>query len=380
MHLTTHSAQSGLPAAEPGGDPIRTLLWTAATVRPLDEVAALVRLLKQTDRLPNPGDEALRAAAVSRPIDDVRHLVALLNDPADTAGDADTTLRAVAVGRPIEDVADLVNLFGSEDGAPLTTRAVRESATDAAEPVPTPVTASVTSSEGAPVTASVGATAPEPRPGSEIEPETVAAPATATVGGGEATAARGEVNVADLMVADLDVAEIIANYTPGGAASAKPQATSQATAQATARPRTAARIRIRTVQQPLRSVLRWPAAAALVVIAALHLPTHLAGLRAGHYTDGVALVVTIVCVMLATVLAVLDTVRIWAAAAAVAVAVTLTHLLTAGLTGTDLLRNTLGDAFSWSAALAVAAAVLTAALAATALVQHRGAQAAARTR
>lgn len=376
MQLTTHSAQNGLPAAEPGDDPIRTLLWTAATVRPLDEVAALVRLLKQTDRLPNPGDEALRAAAVSRPIDDVHHLVALLNDPADAAGDADTTLRAVAVGRPIEDVADLVNLFGSEDGAPLTTRAVREtapeSATDAAEPVPTPVTASVTSSEAAPVTASVGATTPGTDPGSEPETETVAAPATAAVGGGEATAARGEVNVADLMVADLDVAEIIANYTPGGAASAKPQAT--------ARPRTAARTRIRTVQQPLRSVLRRPAAAALVVMAALHLPTHLAGLRAGHYTDGVAPAVTIVCVMLATVLAVLDTVRIWAAAAAVAVAVTLTHLLTAGLTDTDLLRNTLGDAFSWSAALAVAAAVLTAALAATALVQHRGAQAAARTR
>ncbi|MFJ9211989.1 hypothetical protein [Streptomyces sp. NPDC102264] len=61
--------------------PIRTLLWTAATARPLDEVAALVSLLKRTGEVPNPGDEALRAAAVTRPLDEVRQLVALLNEP-----------------------------------------------------------------------------------------------------------------------------------------------------------------------------------------------------------------------------------------------------------------------------------------------------------
>ncbi|MFG3494003.1 hypothetical protein [Streptomyces sp. NPDC047928] len=95
---------------------IRTLLWTAATHRPLEEVAALVTLLKQTKAVHNPGDEALRAAAVARPLEEVRQLVTLLTESGHKLEEADTALRAAAVGRPIEDVAQLVDILGA-DGA-----------------------------------------------------------------------------------------------------------------------------------------------------------------------------------------------------------------------------------------------------------------------
>ncbi|MET9800932.1 hypothetical protein [Streptomyces sp. NPDC006368] len=109
-------------------EPIRTLLWTAATYRPLEEVAALVSLLKGTTEVPNPGDEALRAAAVARPLEEVRQLVTMLGEPPHNLDEADTTLRAAAVGRPIEDVAQLVNILGTDDGEgwPLHGKAARD--------------------------------------------------------------------------------------------------------------------------------------------------------------------------------------------------------------------------------------------------------------
>lgn len=94
--------------------PIHTLLWTAATERPVAEVAALVSRLKRTGEVDSPGDVALRAAAVSRPLDEVRQLVALLNEYPHPLNEADTTLRAAAVGRPIEDVVQLVNMIGTD--------------------------------------------------------------------------------------------------------------------------------------------------------------------------------------------------------------------------------------------------------------------------
>ncbi|ORT56025.1 hypothetical protein BKD26_30555 [Streptomyces sp. CB03238] len=96
-------------------EPIRTLLWTAATYRPLEEVAALVALLKSTGAVSSPADEALRAAAVVRPLEEVRQLVAMLNEAGHPLDEADTALRAAAVGRPIEDVAELVSILGTGD-------------------------------------------------------------------------------------------------------------------------------------------------------------------------------------------------------------------------------------------------------------------------
>lgn len=110
------------PATGPADDsaphdseqPIHTLLWTAATERPVEEVAALVSRLKRTGEVDSPGDLALRAAAVSRPLEEVRQLVALLNEYPHPLHEADTTLRAAAVGRPIEDVVRLVNMIGTD--------------------------------------------------------------------------------------------------------------------------------------------------------------------------------------------------------------------------------------------------------------------------
>ncbi|MGW2042562.1 hypothetical protein ACWCO4_31530, partial [Streptomyces virginiae] len=51
---------------------MRTLLETAATCRPVEEVTALVSLLKEDGPLPDAGHDALRAAAVTRPVQDVQ--------------------------------------------------------------------------------------------------------------------------------------------------------------------------------------------------------------------------------------------------------------------------------------------------------------------
>ncbi|MEU6850962.1 hypothetical protein ABZ901_13665, partial [Actinacidiphila alni] len=111
-------------SADPGDEPRHTLLSTAATGRPLPEVASLVSLLRQTGDAPSAGDEALRLAAVARPVDEVRQLVTLLGEPPHANGEAGTALRAAAMGRPIEDVAELVTIFS--------TRAPGEEAADTA--------------------------------------------------------------------------------------------------------------------------------------------------------------------------------------------------------------------------------------------------------
>ncbi len=99
---------------ESGDEAIRTLLSTAATERPVEEVASLVARLQETGQLSSPADVALRAAAVSRPLDEVRQLLALLNESGYDLQQAETTLRAAAVGRPIEDVVQLVGILGAD--------------------------------------------------------------------------------------------------------------------------------------------------------------------------------------------------------------------------------------------------------------------------
>ncbi|MEU3450604.1 hypothetical protein AB0H29_25740 [Streptomyces thermolilacinus] len=104
---------------EDSDERMRTLIWTAATYRPLEEVVALVTQLKEAKAVDSPADEALRAAAVARPLDEVRQLVTLLNEAGHTLDENDTTLRAAAVGRPIEDVVQLVGILGTAQGRPL---------------------------------------------------------------------------------------------------------------------------------------------------------------------------------------------------------------------------------------------------------------------
>ncbi|MFF9915343.1 hypothetical protein [Streptomyces sp. NPDC013457] len=103
--------------APDGEEALHTLLWTAATERPVPEVAALVARLKDSAAVSCPADVALRAAAVSRPLDEVRQLVVLLNEAGYDLHQAKTTLRAAAVGRPIEDIVELVNIIGTDSSS-----------------------------------------------------------------------------------------------------------------------------------------------------------------------------------------------------------------------------------------------------------------------
>jgi hypothetical protein len=116
------AAPQSRPAAEAsahdetGEEAVHTLLRTAATERPVEEVAALVARLQETGELSSPADVALRAAAVTRPLDEVRQLLALLNASGYDLHQAETTLRAAAVGRPVEDVVQLVGILGADSG------------------------------------------------------------------------------------------------------------------------------------------------------------------------------------------------------------------------------------------------------------------------
>lgn len=322
----TRRAGSRDPVNESGEEPIRTLLWTAATYRPLEEVAALVMQLKQTGEVPNPGDEALRVAAVTRPINEVMQLVAMLNEPPHEIDEADTTLRAAAVGRPIEEVAQLVSYLGTHENEPPFAGTRREA--ERAEPAPRlfehpdesdlrdPLHAYPGLAEHAEQAAQI-AREPEPQ---RVAPWT-SAPAGPPPG-----------------VPRLD--------PPAG----RPGSGSGA----------------RTVSTALRSPLRWPAAAALFACGVIHLPTDFAGLRSGGYADAVSLVVTGLCLVLGLWLAVADSARIWAASAATAVGIIAAHTLS-GLGTVDLLRSSLGADFAWASLVAVGCAAITLLLAGTAL-------------
>ncbi|WP_328584562.1 hypothetical protein [Streptomyces sp. NBC_00370] len=328
MSLDPQPVQNDDLPVEPGNEPIRTLLWTAATIRPLDEVAALVSLLKRTGEFPSPGDEALRAAAVSRPVDEVRQLVAMLNEPPHETDEADTALRAVAVGRSIEDVAQLVNILGSEEDESGATAAPR----------------SAPPADGH----------ADERPGAGAEEQRFA----------ERAAQERQPEPAARLEAPVPPVGAARTSTASGAPAAP----------AAPRRRTnpvVGRTADRTVSPALRSVLRWPAAVALLVIGVIHLPTDFAGLRSGGYANGVSLVVTVLCLVLAVLLAVQDTVWVWAASALAAVAIVAAHSVAAGFGTVHLLANSLGDSFGWATTAAVVCAVLAAVLSGSALSRRQ---------
>ncbi|MCQ6554600.1 hypothetical protein NPS70_15540 [Streptomyces sp. C10-9-1] len=285
------AAQDVAPPEEgPEDEPIRTVLWTAATERPLDEVAALVARLQRTGEVSSPADVALRAAAVSRPVDEVRQLVALLKESGHDLHQADTTLRAAAVGRPVDDVVHLVSILGTDGGD---------------------------------------------RPDG-----TAGGPA----GGRRARPSRAE------------------------RARQKAAATWSRSALDTA---LASGPRGQTVSPALRSALRWPAALALFVCGAIHLPTDLGALRSGGYAETASLAVLALCLVCAVWLAVRDTFVVWAASAGLAVGVVALHAL-AGAGAVGLLDSSLGSAFAWAEAAAVLGAAATVGLACTAMVRSRG--------
>ncbi|MFJ6180678.1 hypothetical protein [Streptomyces sp. NPDC092295] len=322
--------------------PIRTLLWTAATARPLDEVAALVSLLKRTGEVPNPGDEALRAAAVTRPLDEVRHLVALLNEPPHEVDEADTALRAAAVGRSIEDVALLVSILGTEERVVAAPAGLAEARRE-----PEQLDMFAPDAEDAAVRAT---------PAAPFAPLAPAGPAT-----------------------PVGAATPVGPATPAGpAAPAGPLADSIA-----ARPRIegpgiaaglAALAGTRSgphgASPALRSALRWPAAAVLFGCGLIHLPTDFAQLRSGGFADVLSLAITALCLVLGLWLAVQDTTRIWAASAATAVGIIAAHSMS-GAGGVDLLQSSLGESFVWAKVTAMACAVLAALVGGSVLMRRQ---------
>lgn len=310
-------------------EPIRTLLWTAATYRPLEEVAALVGLLKRTKEVSSPGDEALRAAAVARPLEEVRQLVAMLGGPPHHLDEADTTLRAAAVGRPIEEVAQLVDILCTEDGG------------------------------GWP--RSAGATEDTTRDAAPAEAGDSPADAGKAADGRTTTTRRaGDKRVFLRKPGDRKAA--------GRKGDGRRDGERKRPAVAAARIRFAAPGGGDAVTPGLRSVLRWPAAIVLLVCGLVHLPSDLAGLRAGDSTGLLAVGVTALCLGVGAWLTLRDTVRIWAAAAATGVGIVALHA-TAGVGDTDLLASSVGGPYAWASAAAVVCAALAAGLAASALLR-----------
>ncbi|MFE4613322.1 hypothetical protein [Streptomyces niveus] len=330
------------PVDESGEEPIRTLLWTAATYRPLEEVAALVMLLKRTGEVPNPGDEALRVAAVARPIDEVMQLVGMLNEPPHEIDEADTTLRAAAVGRPIEEVAQLVSFLGTHENEPPFATAHRD--TRRGKPAPTLFARPAEQDRR-----DAYAGSPEKDERESFEEQT-------------ARAARGGAP------APSPSPEYVAPWT--SAPAGPPREVPRLAPAADRRPRGGSRERRTesfTLRSSVGSPLRRPAAAALLACGVIHLPTDFAALRSGGYADAVALVVTALCLVFGVWLAVADTARIWAASAATAVGIIAAHSLS-GLGTVDLLRSSLGADFGWASLVAVGFAAVALVLSGVALM------------
>jgi hypothetical protein len=373
-HPRTEEAEAEVVTREP----IRTLLWTAATIRPLDEVAALVSLLRRTGEVPSPADEALKAAAVARPLDEVRQLVRMLNEPPEQLEEVDAALRAAAVGRPIEDVAELVSILGTEDaerarsdaaGAGLTRAAgvpvEAAGAPRATAPVPAVEPAVRAVAEEPPAAAAPETVRPkehslaaEPRAGTfRFVPPTASSqrPPESAEPRESAPARREPEGAVDARSARRPGAEAAPRAGRAGRAARKAPAETAPAA---------------GVLQPLRSVLRWPAGAALLVMGLIHLPKDLAELRSGGYADAVSVLLTGLCLVLAVWLVVQDMVWTWGASAVAAATVLVVHSMV-GFGSMTLPDSSLGGTYAWAHTVALVCAIGALALCGSALMRRR---------
>ncbi|MGR4878407.1 hypothetical protein ACIPUC_03090 [Streptomyces sp. LARHCF249] len=318
-----HEIPDTTPPDAPGSQPVRTLLDTAATCRPLAEVTALVSLLKDTGQLPNPGHEALRTAAVTRPVHEVREMVALLGEPPHEVDAADITLRAAAVGRPIEDVALLVAILGADEP------------TGSEQPGRSPETAET----------------------AERTPSTPPAQSEAPKGAGERAEPPGPPEPAE----EPYVKEPF--ESPHRELYGTPYEKQRRTAAPAPEPAPSG-------PPVLRHVLRWPVAAALLVTGALHLPMDLAALPTAAPVDFLPLLVTLLCVGFGAVLALRDTTMVWRAAAATAVGVVALHVF-GGAAAFDPLAGAVGGSLAWAGSAVMLSAAAGAVLAGLALRNRR---------
>ncbi|MEU9119827.1 hypothetical protein AB0C96_08195 [Streptomyces sp. NPDC048506] len=320
-----------------------TLLWEAVTHRPLEEVAALVELLKRSGDVPNPGDEALRLAVIARPVSEVAALFDLLRADPNTVESSRDALRAAAVGRSVEEVAQLIEMFDrTQDGG----------------------------------TDPFGATDPYDRsdhfppgpggsggPGGLGEPEHTATlhtldPDVRPLGNGARPAPAAHREHAMQQPPGRPPWSHLPSHPqhgPGGPAWGGGQEEPRQPGYA--------------VPGVLRSVLRWPAAAALALCGVGHLPVNAAHTPGAQAAAGLSMAIAVVYLLLSGWLAMRDTALVWTVSAAAAMVIVALHALSRAGVLTPLGKG-LGDIGLWPEMLAVGLAVVSAGLAGAALLSR----------
>ncbi|MFE6686890.1 hypothetical protein ACFVFQ_10475 [Streptomyces sp. NPDC057743] len=334
----------------------RTLVWTAATTRPVEEVAALVELLKRSGEDPNPGDEALRVAAMSRPVSEVGPLLALLGEAPHTAEASYEALRAAAVGRSVDEVAQLIKLFDR----------VQEGSVPVGGPPPGDGTPDAFADTMGMATTTLPTVTHDPYADPYAEPyaDPYADPYGDPYGhsGHEyGRPGQGQADAADPAMRDNPHRDTPPRpqRAPWPAANPRYPGADWPAAGAPAQPG-------QEVGGVLRSVLRWPAAAALVLCGLSHLPLGVSESHGGP-SDAISMTIAAVYLLLAGCLAMRDTAVVWTASAVAAVTVIVLHALSrAGVLVP--LRSSLGDASMWPELLAVGLAIVSAGLAGAALL------------
>ncbi|MFF3651575.1 hypothetical protein ACFYXV_23425 [Streptomyces sp. NPDC002181] len=344
------------PATPTGTEPIRTLLETAGTCRPLEEVAELVTLLEETGQSPGHGHQTLRAAAVGRPIQDVALLVGILGTDTDT----DTGTGTDEEHKPPSDPGPDPRRPGPEYPGRVF-RSPRP--VPAVEPPPPLPVRAVPANPAAPETPAVPAVpavpsvhpARPPRTGRPTRPH--ADPDGAPAWHARRPSARpgrrpeppGEEPFDDPYEDErYESAEYRRTYGrgPNGDRGAAPAPSG-----------------------PLRHLLRWPVAAALLLCGALHLPSDVTALSSQTPTAIAALLATVLCLGLGALIAVRDTAGAWRAGAVGAVAVVALHVV-GGLAAFDPLEGAVSASQAWAGVTAVLCAAAAAVLAGLALVNR----------
>ncbi|MFC8427636.1 hypothetical protein [Streptomyces sp. NPDC057253] len=125
-----HPNEPAIPIETAYGDTVGDLVRAAVADRPLEDVVHLITLMEQSPQYAQATVAALRAVGVDRSVDDVTRLVALLTRPPRDPDSADEAIRAAAESRPVEDVTRLVALLNRSELQPhCGQEAVRAAAT-----------------------------------------------------------------------------------------------------------------------------------------------------------------------------------------------------------------------------------------------------------
>ncbi|MFF4602982.1 hypothetical protein ACFY12_09555 [Streptomyces sp. NPDC001339] len=309
----------------------------------MEEVAALVELLKRSGDVPNPGDEALRLAVLSRPVSDVAVLFDLLRADPNAVESSRDALRAAAVDRSVEEVAQLIELFDwprEDDGHGFGTAGPF----DMSAPFP-------------PGPGSPGGGPPEPEPTAAMH---VLDPDVRPLGNTAHPAPTGH-------------HETAMPQPPGRPPWAGHPAGPHPQHGQGAPPWPSAHEEPRqpgyAVPGVLRSVLRWPAAGALALCGVSHLPVNTSPVHGAQAAVALSMAIAVVYLLLSGWLAMRDTALVWTVSAAAAMVIVAVHALSRAGVLTPL-GSGLGDTGMWPEMVAVALAIVTAGLAGAALLSR----------